>query len=117
MKPEIKTKWVAALRSGEYKQGTRQLSWGDGSFCCLGVLTDLAVKEGVGEWGEHGTDKDGEFDPCDATLPPEVGEWAGVDGDPAVVGTQINRPIQLWRLNDHHNRSFTELADLIEEQL
>jgi len=34
---EIK-RWIADLRSGEFKQGTRKLQSSKGSFCCLGVL-------------------------------------------------------------------------------
>ena len=45
MKPEIKKQWVQALRSGEYKQGRGQLKQG-ATFCCLGVLCDLAVQSG-----------------------------------------------------------------------
>lgn len=42
MDPEIKAKWIAALRSGEYKQGTGRL-YDDltGRFCCLGVLCEV----------------------------------------------------------------------------
>lgn len=38
MPEELKTKVLAALRSGEYKQGVGQLSNGD-SYCCLGVVS------------------------------------------------------------------------------
>jgi len=39
MNSKLKRKWVAALRSGKYKQGFRTL-WreSDNSHCCLGVL-------------------------------------------------------------------------------
>lgn len=37
MNPEIKVKWVKALRSGRYKQTTGALYDG-GGHCCLGVL-------------------------------------------------------------------------------
>ena len=40
MNKDIKQKWVKALRSGEYKQGSRFLHYED-KFCCLGVLCDL----------------------------------------------------------------------------
>ena len=50
MNKEVKQQWVAALRSGEYKQGKnalrRQYEGEDAEFCCLGVLCDLAVKAG-----------------------------------------------------------------------
>lgn len=38
---EFKEKWVAALRSGEYKQTTCQMFGSDGSYCCLGVAAHL----------------------------------------------------------------------------
>jgi hypothetical protein len=41
MKPELKAKWVAALRSGEYPQGKDFLQ-SNGKFCCLGVLCEVA---------------------------------------------------------------------------
>lgn len=39
-------KWVKALRSGKYIQGTGRLRVGD-SYCCLGVACDIS---GLGEW-------------------------------------------------------------------
>ena len=46
MNKEVKKKWVDALRSGEYAQGRSSLRDHD-EYCCLGVLCELAVKEGV----------------------------------------------------------------------
>lgn len=40
MDPELKAKWVAALRSGDYRQCRRVLHNGHG-YCCLGVLSRL----------------------------------------------------------------------------
>lgn len=37
---ETRDRWVAALRSGKYKQGTGYLQQ-NGRFCCLGVLNDI----------------------------------------------------------------------------
>ena len=51
MKPEIAQRWVEALRSGEYKQGLSVLRRidesgnGQDSYCCLGVLCEIAVAE------------------------------------------------------------------------
>jgi hypothetical protein len=42
MKQGLKKKWVAALRSGEYKQGIGELYVKDNSYCCLGVLCRVA---------------------------------------------------------------------------
>lgn len=44
MKAEIKSKWLAALRSGEYAQTSQVLSRvedGKRSYCCLGVLCEV----------------------------------------------------------------------------
>lgn len=39
MKPELKAKWVAALRSGKYRQAKEFLYEANGGgYCCLGVL-------------------------------------------------------------------------------
>src|SRR5687767_3496429 len=40
MDPEVKARWVAALRSGEYQQARMRLRNGD-AMCCLGVLCNL----------------------------------------------------------------------------
>jgi hypothetical protein len=42
MKQGLKKKWVAALRSGKYRQGIGELWVGDNSYCCLGVLCRVA---------------------------------------------------------------------------
>jgi hypothetical protein len=81
MKTEVKALWLAALRSGEYAQGSQRLRHSDDTFCCLGVLCDLAVKAGVipepervelgsYEYGAHSNS---------AFLPDEVAQWADVD--------------------------------------
>lgn len=39
---EVKDKWIEALQSGKYAQGTGALRSEDGEkFCCLGVLCDI----------------------------------------------------------------------------
>ena len=82
MIPEIKEKWVRALRSGEYKQAEqslrREITPGTMGYCCLGVLTDLYCKATKTEIPD--------FDRM-AFLPREVVEWADLDSqDPAVSG-------------------------------
>lgn len=45
MKKALKAKWVAALRSGKYKQGEEYLKLtgsAGNTFCCLGVLCDIS---------------------------------------------------------------------------
>lgn len=52
---EVVKNWVAALRSGKYKETTETLRDSEG-FCCLGVLCDLNRKDGGAPWvkNRHG---------------------------------------------------------------
>lgn len=52
MNENIKNKWIEALRSGEYEQGTGQLKSLDNKYCCLGVLCEIYHKEVGGAWFE-----------------------------------------------------------------
>lgn len=40
MRPSIKKRWLAALRSGKYKKGTGSLKYND-KYCSLGVLCTI----------------------------------------------------------------------------
>lgn len=120
MNPEVKAKWVAALRSGEYKQAKGRLRDGD-AYCCLGVLCDLHAKE-TGEYWQETVDG---FRYChlEQVLPFPVRMWAGLCSDSPDVA--VDRPLTL--LNDGraadgdapaqpaHN--FNQIADLIEKRL
>ncbi len=49
MNKAAKKQWIAALRSGEYKQGFGAMHRDDGTFCPLGVLCDIEID---GDWEE-----------------------------------------------------------------
>jgi hypothetical protein len=56
MKRYWKKEWLAALRSGEYRQGQqvlRQKKRGTYRYCCLGVLADIADPHGWQKNNEH----------------------------------------------------------------
>lgn len=115
MKKSIATKWVKALRSGKYEQGTGRLR-GDEGFCCLGVLCDLAVKAGVIEeptmqYGIafYGTDEDHD----DENLPAIVMKWAGMKTD---SGERKGTRVALTHLNDESMYSFDKIANVIEKE-
>jgi hypothetical protein len=111
MKPEIKNKWVAALRSGEYQQGLHNLK-SNNQYCCLGVLCDLYIKENNLDWVFTSF--------YDFSIPPlVVQEWAGLDtGNPRVLTKSHRHSDQnLVALNDTLRYSFPQIADIIEEQL
>jgi hypothetical protein len=115
MNPEIKASWVEALRSEEYKQGANALHR-NGTFCCLGVLCDLAEKAGVvtSEIVEtivyYRSVKDTQ-DSNGYLLPQAVREWAELSSVTPSVGSE-----ELCVLNDN-GASFKHIADLIEEKL
>jgi hypothetical protein len=115
MNPQIKQKWVSALRSGEYQQTQRRLHDENG-FCCLGVLCDLYLKENQLEW-EPSTHYNNVyvFQYMATVLPLSVMEWVGVgEGNPYVY---VNGgPFTLAELNDRGS-TFNEIADVIEKQL
>lgn len=136
MNADVKAQWLAALRSGEYEQTDGYLH-NDNGYCCLGVLCDLAVKNKV--IPEPTADPDnysadtriyGAGDEERAELPPEaVTEWAGFGRDdwgvaihnPAVTVTDedfdSDQLTVLSELNDTYGWSFSQIADVIEEQL
>lgn len=110
MNPEIKQKWVAALRSGEYQQGKHRLHSIGGKFCCQGVLTDLRVKAEGLAWGRERALDGRRICWSDDTV-----AWAGIS-DPDVE-VEINGTVApLWEHNDT-GRTFAEIANAIEEQL
>lgn len=90
----IKNQWVAALRSGDYKQGTYQLfSRRKSCFCVLGVLGDLNdLLDGDGFSLEPNSDDNG------------------------TLGRFLNQDTQqfLMIMNDDVNLNFNELADIID---
>lgn len=50
MNEDIIKKWVAALRSGEYRQAVGKLVRGNRhgrNYCCLGVLEQILLQDGV----------------------------------------------------------------------
>jgi len=125
MRADIKTKWVAALRSGEYEQTGGMLRSNNG-YCCLGVLCDLYAKEtgmkwweGGGKYAMHGND---------TMLPHEVRAWAHLadefgayvevetDEGGATYPPYLANP-SLTELNDSWAYNFKMIADVIEQQL
>lgn len=105
MNPEVKERWLSALRSGDYSQARGQLKNQLG-YCCLGVLCDLHAVATGGAWNgvnylHHG-----------CSLPVAVQDWAGLDDDDPMVG---QCRASYW--NDKVNYSFYNIAYLIDEYL
>lgn len=110
MNQEIKTRWLDALRSGEYQQGLQKLRGEDDTFCCLGVLCDLYAKETGTEWSVQNGWM--EFLGHETYLPDRVAVWADCDTYPRVPFSGES----LAGMNDT-GTTFAQIADLIEEYL
>lgn len=112
---EIAVDWATELRSGKYKQGEGCLRDSDNRYCCLGVLSEMAVKAGVipapvyqgsfvGTWKYEG----------DASLiPSTVRLWAGMKDDAGEFTDNSGETYILAALNDSGTMSFDQLADMI----
>jgi hypothetical protein len=103
MNIEIKSKWIEALRSGDYPQGIGWLKDDSGRFCCLGVLCDVVDPENREKWiGE-------------TILPSSV----SVEADLEQTG-RLKRSVgafdRLVDLNDTAGFNFNQIANVIEEQ-
>lgn len=110
MKPEIKEKWIAALRSGEFKQTQKRLRKDD-TYCCLGVLCELYRREtGLGAWTLNENVIGGVYNFLGRpSVPPQqVREWAGL--------SQGNRS-QCIVVNDKRGSTFNEVANFIDTEL
>ena len=110
MNQEIKAKWVAALRSGEYKQ-TKDVLQSSSGYCCLGVLCDIHEKE----TGFSIVDNLRETID-DEHLGHTVQQWAGLGFEYGahVFISHDNRPLTA---HNDSGKTFLQIADAIEEQL
>ena len=109
MKYEVMKKWVAALRSGRYKQGRGALQSSD-SFCCLGVLCHLASEEGV---QVHKSDE-GIIKGSQLGAQASVKDWAQIADCHSCFTSFANGNTSLTYLNDV-GFSFQEISDEIEK--
>jgi hypothetical protein len=85
-------RWADAIDSGDYSRGDNALhrisSNGRHTYCCLGVLCELAVADGIISAGTQSTwtgdkvDYSGQV----AVLPQKVADWAGLGVNPGFGG-------------------------------
>ena len=110
MNPELKTKWIEALRSGKYKQGKSRLKNADETMCCLGVLCDLMN----GEWAKTKVNGNPAFTYYYGTE--AIGDTLSL-GIAREVGLECKDRVKVAQMNDNENKTFAEIADWIQENL
>jgi hypothetical protein len=99
MDQEIKSKWMAALRSGKYRQGYNRLIYCN-YFCCLGVLADIV-------------------DPTASKVPTRLDKLKHRKEEilrPGRAGIKVSVQRKLAEMNDSAV-PFSGIADYIEQHL
>jgi len=114
MTPELKAKWLNALRNGNYTQGFGSLHV-DNTYCCLGVLCEIAGYE----WEELAQDSlvfkcpartdwiENEEELKNLGLPKKIHDICLNMNDGTSLPEEIGFP---------EKRSFSEIADWLESQ-
>jgi hypothetical protein len=137
MRKDVMKKWVQALRSGKFKQGTGTLkqfnSKGDAQHCCLGVLCELyndsmrkSKKKTLPE-KVYDNDMDFSHGYCRFggkrdDLPKEVMKWSGIQDSIGMFPRKVtdnndffeDGEYSLADLNDT-GRKFKTIANIIEK--
>lgn len=112
MKKRQMERWVKALRSGKFKQGKGALC-SDNKYCCLGVLCEIN-KRHVSKEESGGLVR---YEYSQTVLPSRIKSYVGVWSD---VGSFRDSKAEniipsCATMNDCDARSFTEIADIIEQ--
>ena len=142
---DIIKRWVTELRSGKYNQAQERLCYvsgeGERSYCCRGVLCEMAVADGVIEPGvpvdmrcscpkcgeDNGEDNKAQQLRYDGTtnLPSDrVLTWAGFPVSTdfsayeglSAYDPDFDRRIELSAMNDDKEYDFQTIADRIEAE-
>jgi len=125
MDNEIKAEWTRRLKSGDYVQGKGTLKK-DGQHCCLGVLAEVMCDRGEATQKPYVSLSSKEAQPVEFGLVDS--ERTGISILPIDfrerVGLSEGQQEILMEMNDGHpdadfedSRSFTEIADWIEENI
>lgn len=113
--------WIAALRSGEYKQGSGMLRSTNDEYCCLGVCIDAL---GLAKW-ERADDtprcyrakfSDGMMSRSSITGSTQT--RMGLDYHVPVYIDEHHRPWidYLIKMNDEYGSTFDQIADVLDTE-
>lgn len=118
--PEVKARWVEALRSERYEQGAGYLRAAEDMYCCLGVLCDLIAPD---EWSDEPSPVANAYThggPAEAmTMPPLTVQYQAIGRpipDPVHPPRIVSAIQHLASVNDAGG-TFDLIADLIERYL
>ena len=123
MKPELKARWIAALRSGKFKQGRNFLARNN-EFCCLGVACEV-FKDDIQLKVTETKDLDLRnhykmYEGSKYALPTRLMEYLELSGSgaefPSPIKVGIHKVASPIGLNDTLGFTFAQIADIIEEQ-
>lgn len=114
--------WIAALKSGNYKQGTRYLYHpGRNTYCCLGVLARVQSEMGIPTPELNLTEQSAYFYPAldlGNLCYPILSDNGKL---PADVSVKLKTPVKwiattriLAEINDNSLANFEEIAKIIE---
>lgn len=141
MKPEVKEKWLAHLRSGEFIQATGNLkkvpadsvpdemSWEEPlpegvqcAYCCLGVLCEVAVQDSIIDAASQATGSEwGDTDPGDKVYYYDYFRYANHEDLPAQEVYDyagVNDAVGSWLASQNdQGRTFGQIANWIEKYL
>jgi hypothetical protein len=109
---EIVSKWITALRSGEYRQGVNRLCTivnNQKSYCCLGVLCEVLDLPPGGYPIQNKTGQMS-FEWKGATLITSLS--ADLRNN---IGLTLKQQDRLIAMNDNEGASFEEIATYLEE--
>lgn len=107
---QLRTEWIARLRSGKYKQVFGNLHVLDEGYCCLGVACEILAEEGVLTVTNSRTDDHHvRYDGHGGLLPPAAIDAFGMISQHGTAPAAAS----LTSLNDGHF-SFSEIADALE---
>ncbi len=116
------TQWLAALRSGAYKQGKGTLVNKGNEYCCLGVLCEITPEFKRSGGGYHSPSGVACIGSIDAQYLRTLGFKDQVATGPlakpigSAQGPFIGIASLFIALNDNYGLTFTQIADYVEQE-
>lgn len=127
--------FLAALRSGEFVQGSRRLcsvdERGVSRYCCLGVGSELMARKGLVD--RDSTEYSSKYNGNRFLAPGELMDWLGIPEEnacdefgneydviffkaPSHLNVRSEEYASAADMNDVNQASFTEIADVFENE-